>query len=552
MPRARVVAIFLVFQVFQVTLAGPNTTFVRRLQDEAWGDQGHCTANFNPAEIRADPSHNDPQRWVDAHNYYRACHGVPGLAWGEELVQYAKAWVEKLLQHCASGADLAAWAQASSGRPHDPNLYTGVELPQQAENLDARQFNSINDPPEESVWDWYREVQQCPGQGSQPGCGVELNHYTALIWKDARRVACWVGLRGDLRVVSCRYAAAAGGSDAGCSVPNTVGPPNTGGCQHGVGNSGDPEVPALVKQCPKMQPPVAPEVAPALPPLPPQQAPPSHEPCIDHICMLSCIQKGQLGACERCLHSEQCADGFYCCPFMKKCVKDGGQQCLTPIAFCQPPCMDSQPIDQCSCHPKQTDDKFPWGWQKPTCKANQQPQVVTTTPKPTTPPTKLIFSGVKNPAQWDRLSGFVRSKVVEWKASKLCASIDATTPSPQQQDVFLSAKATFALTFSDMSGLTPATSEFEGIVPEMQTTSQAEIDQLCGAAAQRLFAADVLHTVEPPGSRLSLIVVLLSAALITSFALFAFLRRRRPAASAAAGAELTDEASNLLVSGVIA
>ena len=45
-----------------------------------------------------------------------------------------------------------------------------------------------------------------------------------MIWRDARRVACYVALRGDMRVVSCRYAAE-GDDTTGCQVPNTVGPP---------------------------------------------------------------------------------------------------------------------------------------------------------------------------------------------------------------------------------------------------------------------------------------------------------------------------------------
>ena len=522
--------VILALLVFRVAGASPNVTDVtvqRRLQERAWGDQGHCAAHFDLSEIQADPVHNDPQKWVDAHNYYRACHGAPGLAWGPELLPTAKAWVEKLLQHCASGADLQAWVNAGhgNGRPHDPNLFT-TERPQQAENLDARQWNSIDDPPAYSVEDWYREVESCPGSGSQPGCGSELNHYTALIWREARRVACWVGLRGDLRIVSCRYAARAGGDSEGCEVPNTVGPPGSRGCQLGAGTvDGQPEVPALIKQCPpmlprKQQPASAPSTPAALPDAKPL-------PCVDHICMTSCIQKGQLGTCERCLHSEQCQEGFYCCPFMKKCVKDGSQQCMTPIAFCQPPCMDSQPIEQCSCHPKQSDDKFPFGWQKPTCRAGEQPHAVTTTPKPTSPPSKMVFSGLKDLAQWKRLSAFVKSKLVEWTVSKLCAGIDATTPSPQQQDVFLTSKATFALEFSDMSSLTPQSAEFEGITPAIQAISPSGVDQLCSAgSAQRLWSVEA---VDVPGLR-SLTgpaSLLLAAGLASASILVLWVLRRR-------------------------
>ena len=129
-----------------------------------------------------------------------------------------------------------------------------------------------------------------------------------------------------------------------------------------------------------------PPAVPAAPPaVPPVSGGSGGRSCVDHMCMLSCVQKGQLGKCERRLHSDQCSNGFYYCPLMKKCVKDGATQRVTPIAFCQPPCMDNEPIEQCSCNPKLSDDKFSWGWQKPTCKAGEQQQVVTTTPKPTSP-----------------------------------------------------------------------------------------------------------------------------------------------------------------------
>jgi len=102
----------------------------------------------------------------------------------------------------------------------------------------------------------------------------------------------------------------------------------------------------------------------------------------------------------------------------------------------------------------------------------------------------MLFNGVKNVDQWTRLSGFVRSKLVEWKVSKLCASIDATTPSPQQTDVFLKAKGTFALEFSDMSSLNPQVAEFEGVTPLIQPISQEEANKLCSAGTSRLWSAD--------------------------------------------------------------
>ncbi|CAJ1382581.1 unnamed protein product [Effrenium voratum] len=468
-------------------LPGAAFNASRRLQDTAFGDQGFCKGNFDIAEIKEDTAFSNPQKWVDAHNHYRWCHGLPGLSWAPELLPYAKAWVTQLLQHCASGADLEAWAGAGNGRPHDPGLFT-TEKPEQAENIDVRQFNSINDPEAASVEAWYREVSGCPKAGWEPGCGGQLNHYTALIWRDAKRVACYVGLRADLRVVSCRYAAA-GSQGTGCEVPNTVGPPGSEGCQLGAGVPGHlPEVPALIHTCPP-----AAGAAPAPPP-PPQPVPATAAApaagkgsCVEHSCMVSCINRGQLGTCERCLTSEQCGGDLFCCPFMKKCVANGGQQCMTPIAFCQPPCMDSVPLDQCKCNPKYSKDVFPGEWQKPTCKDGEVAHAVTTTPKPTSPPTKLVYSGIKDLNQWNRLFGFLKDKLKTLKVKRMCSSIEATTPSPDQQTTFLKANGMIFLKFYDMSSVTPQTAAFEGITPAATPISDSELDQMC-SATQRLWS----------------------------------------------------------------
>ncbi|CAK9016531.1 Cap-specific mRNA (nucleoside-2'-O-)-methyltransferase(Poly(A) polymerase regulatory subunit) (Poly(A) polymerase small subunit) (VP39) [Durusdinium trenchii] len=462
---------------------GQNVTGIPRRLDEAFGDGG-CGQNFNAADIQEFKPVSNPQKWVDAHNYYRDCHGSPPLRWDESLRGPAQAWVTKLLQHCGSGQDLEAWANAGSakGRPHDPNLFTS-ERPQQGENLDCRQYDSIHDPEAASVEGWYREVNSCPKGGWQDGCGGVLNHYTTLIWKDARRLFCFVGLRGDMRVVSCRYAAE-GDDSSGCQVPNTVGPPGSEGCQLGAGVPNHvPEVPGKKKHCPPKwtpPPPGAPVGAPA-----PAAAAPAVPGlgCVEHACMTSCIQKNQLSTCERCLNSEQCGGGMYCCPFMKKCVSSGDQKCMTPIAFCQPPCMDSQPFEQCKCNPKGSPDVFPQGWQKYTCKVGQNPVPVTTTPTPTSPPTKLIFTGIKDQNQWTRMNSWMGQQMGGWKATNMCASVEATTPSAQQQNVFTSAKGIFVLGFSAMSPLNPGNAgiaTFEGLKPTVQQTNQADMDQAEG------------------------------------------------------------------------
>eukprot|EP00913_Durusdinium_trenchii_P031381 g29381.t1 len=153
------------YEVRVRVLTPKNVTGIPRRLDEAFGDGG-CGQNFNAADIQEFKPVSNPQKWVDAHNYYRDCHGSPPLRWDESLRGPAQAWVTKLLQHCGSGQDLEAWANAGSakGRPHDPNLFTS-ERPQQGENLDCRQYDSIHDPEAASVEGWYRECK-CNPKGS--------------------------------------------------------------------------------------------------------------------------------------------------------------------------------------------------------------------------------------------------------------------------------------------------------------------------------------------------------------------------------------------------
>lgn len=115
---------------------------------------------------------------------------------------------------------------------------------------------------------------------------------------------------------------------------------------------------------------------------------------------------------------------------------------------------------------------------------------MTTTPKPTSPPAKLIFTGIKDVKQWNSISQQIGKHMQGWKATRMCASIEATTPSPEQQDVFLSAKGVFVFQFSDMSTLNAESAQLDGITPSFQVISRKEVDQVC-ANNQRLFSANV-------------------------------------------------------------
>eukprot|EP00929_Paragymnodinium_shiwhaense_P038704 TRINITY_DN20429_c0_g1_i3.p1 TRINITY_DN20429_c0_g1~~TRINITY_DN20429_c0_g1_i3.p1 ORF type:complete len:280 (-),score=28.67 TRINITY_DN20429_c0_g1_i3:43-882(-) len=87
---------------------------------------------------------------------------------------------------------------------------------------------------------------------------------------------------------------------------------------------------------------------------PPSQPPPSNR---------GCVQKHSLGRCEPCFSSEMCAEGWYCCPYMKKCVTRG-THCPYPIADCRPSCFNNDP-SKCRCG---NPDFKMYTWQKPLCR----------------------------------------------------------------------------------------------------------------------------------------------------------------------------------------
>eukprot|EP00729_Bicosta_minor_P024240 gene24240-10348_t len=55
----------------------------------------------------------------------------------------------------------------------------------------------------------------------------------------------------------------------------------------------------------------------------------------------SAVAPGSRGKCETCFHKSQCIDGYYCCPFMRKCVATSSMSCYSPTARCSPRCSDS-------------------------------------------------------------------------------------------------------------------------------------------------------------------------------------------------------------------
>lgn len=73
-----------------------------------------------------------------------------------------------------------------------------------------------------------------------------------------------------------------------------------------------------------------------------------------------CVPEHSLGECERCTHGVQCAEGWYCCPFMKVCVQDSTTQCnAMNIAQCSG-CFErfTPNPEQCTCE----NPAFPRSW----------------------------------------------------------------------------------------------------------------------------------------------------------------------------------------------
>jgi len=67
-----------------------------------------------------------------------------------------------------------------------------------------------------------------------------------------------------------------------------------------------------------------------------------------------------LGSCDQCLYTSQCPVDYYCCPYMKKCVKNSSYSCYYPIADCRPTCSESSAgyPDNCTCN----NADFPDNW----------------------------------------------------------------------------------------------------------------------------------------------------------------------------------------------
>jgi len=141
----------------------------------------------------------------------------------------------------------------------------------------------------------------------------------------------------------------------------------------------------------------------------------------------SCVAKATLGSCQNCRYSEQCADGRYCCPFMKKCIVSG-QQCYDPVAECSPRCpAKSSPVSDCKgC--KIVNQMGGWDkWAPPTCGSSMAPAPA---PAPAPESERTCQDGNKNCAnpKWSNHCGNPKAKFRGVSLDDLCPRTCGTCP----------------------------------------------------------------------------------------------------------------------------
>jgi uncharacterized protein YkwD len=105
------------------------------------------------------------QRFVDAHNKYRAKHCAAPLMWSTKLAAAAQKWADSLRdQGCAFG---------HSGGPYGENLAAGT-------------IGALD--PASTVTYWYDEIKhyKFPDGGFSPTTG----HFTQLVWRGTKQVGC--------------------------------------------------------------------------------------------------------------------------------------------------------------------------------------------------------------------------------------------------------------------------------------------------------------------------------------------------------------------------
>lgn len=84
----------------------------------------------------------------------------------------------------------------------------------------------------------------------------------------------------------------------------------------------------------------------------------------------NCVPAHSVDECERCTHNEQCAEGFYCCPYMKLCVEGVDTQCPARSAAVCSNCIERFTPNPEECESSCENPAFPRTW-LPECRSGR-------------------------------------------------------------------------------------------------------------------------------------------------------------------------------------
>jgi len=104
------------------------------------------------------------QQWLQAHNTYRALHGVPPVTWSAAVAASAQAWADT----------------CPSGHTPPPRVY--------GENMAFASPASYNPGASTIVQWWYSEEPEY--DYSNPGFSSDTGHFTQVVWKGTTEIGC--------------------------------------------------------------------------------------------------------------------------------------------------------------------------------------------------------------------------------------------------------------------------------------------------------------------------------------------------------------------------